>query len=478
MKKLLSMLGIALLMASCTDDYTDWADPITNGAEEPLGVGITASPAAAVDFATYTAEKVQLFTASVTGLDGGKAEYGAEITNEDGSKSIAIEVDENFMADRDELESAIYTLWGRRPIARTIPVNVVGLIEMNKMVIAATASTTFTATPDSPEIADAYYIVGGASGDWAGTAASKALKFSHSDKDVYDDPVFSIVMDAADGDTWFAIGDDKACDAITNDNNWSLLFGTKLGNGKNGTEGSLDRRTKLSDDGSFCVPGGHKKIRVVINMMDYTYQIQSLDFAQFVYFIGATDGWANAEQKLESANFDGVYTGYVYCADPNGWGNEFKFQRVAGSWDDEINSGTFTSGITGDFADGGGNIKATAGEGVYYVTLNLAENTLNAVHISNMNLVGDFNGWNAADDAQQMTWNATDYCFEISGAGVTSNGWKFTANNSWDINLGGNGGGTAIDNLVANGDNITVEGTTIKLYPTRKNSDKIYCTVK
>ena len=92
--------------------------------------------------------------------------------------------------------------------------------------------------------------------------------------------------------------------------------------------------------------------------------------------------------------------------------------------------------------------------------------------------MGDFNGWNAADDAQQMTWNATDYCFEISGAGVTSNGWKFTANNSWDINLGGNGGGTAIDNLVANGDNITVEGTTIKLYPTRKNADKIYCTVK
>ena len=32
-----------------------------------------------------------------------------------------------------------------------------------------------------------------------------------------------------------------------------------------------------------------------------------------------------------------------------------------------------TGGITGDFvADGGGNIKATAGEGVYFVTLNLA----------------------------------------------------------------------------------------------------------
>ena len=174
---------------------------------------------------------------------------------------------------------------------------------------------------------------------------------------------------------------------------------------------------------------------------------------------------------------DGVYTGYVYCADPNGWGNEFKFQRVAGSWDNEINSGTFTGGITGDFADGGGNIKATAGEGIYYVTLDLANNTLNAVKINNMNLVGDFNGWNPADDTKQMTWDANEYCYVITNAGVTANGWKFTANNDWGINLG-YGAGKSLTDLVANGGDITVVGYTIKLYPTRKNAYKIYCTVE
>ena len=90
-----------------------------------------------------------------------------------------------------------------------------------------------------------------------------------------------------------------------------------------------------------------------------------------------------------------------------------------------------------------------------------------------MNLVGDFNGWNQADDAQQMTWDAENYCFVIENAGVTANGWKFTTNNSWDINLGG-----TIGNLWANGDNLTVEGKTIKLYPTRKDNDNIYCTVE
>lgn len=232
-----------------------------------------------------------------------------------------------------------------------------------------------------------------------------------------------------------------------------------------------------NDGGNLVIEAvaGAKYYDVTFNMMELTWSYKAVSFDAFVYFIGATDGWTNAEQKLALTDQDaGIYTGYVYCADPNGWGNEFKFQKVAGDWGTEINSGHMTGGITGDFADGGGNFKANAGEGVYFVTLNLSVNSLNAVRITNMNLVGDFNGWNAADAAQQMTWNATDYCYEITGAGVTANGWKFTANNAWDINLGGD----ALTDLVANGSNIAVVGTTIKLYPTRKTSDKIYCTVE
>ena len=199
-------------------------------------------------------------------------------------------------------------------------------------------------------------------------------------------------------------------------------------------------------------------------------------FSDYVYFIGSTDGWAKADQKLALTGEDGIYTGFVYCADPNSWGNEFKFQRTAGSWDNEINTGTFTGGITGGFEGGlenTSNIIATGGEGVYYVTMDLKNNTLNGVKINNMNLVGDYNGWLPSDSTQQMTWNATDYCYEYTGAQVTSVGWKFAANNSWDINLGG----TSIDNLVQNGANITVVGDTIKLYPTRRTSNNIYCTV-
>jgi hypothetical protein len=72
-----------------------------------------------------------------------------------------------------------------------------------------------------------------------------------------------------------------------------------------------------------------------------------------------------------------------------------------------------------------------------------------------------------------MTWDAENLCFSISGAGVTANGWKFTANNDWGINLGGD-----IADLSQDGSNLTVTGTTIKLYPCRTTSDKIYCTVE
>jgi hypothetical protein len=126
-------------------------------------------------------------------------------------------------------------------------------------------------------------------------------------------------------------------------------------------------------------------------MLDQTYEVTPLNFDKYIFFIGATDGWTNAEQKLVGENFDGKYTGYLYCADPNGWGNAFKFQKIAGDWGSQLNSGSFTGGITGDFADGGDNINATAGEGVYYVEMDLIACTLKATFITNMNLVGDFN---------------------------------------------------------------------------------------
>ena len=211
---------------------------------------------------------------------------------------------------------------------------------------------------------------------------------------------------------------------------------------------------------------GSAAVRMVSEPLTVKVVPQAPKFAPFIYFIGATDGWSASDQKLVCPNGDGLYTGFCYVADPNGWGIAFKFQREAGSWDNEINANTFTtkSGVSGD-----NNIEV-AEEGVYYFEVNLANNSISAVKVNAMGIIGDFNGWGGD---VEMAWNATDYCFEVTNAGVNANGWKFRVNNDWGINLGG-----SVDNLVANGDNLSVVGKTIKLYPTRKTSDKIFCTVE
>jgi hypothetical protein len=108
----------------------------------------------------------------------------------------------------------------------------------------------------------------------------------------------------------------------------------------------------------------------------------------------------------------------------------------------------------------------------------VANGTISAVKVEKMGIIGDFNSWSGD---VLMTWNTNDLCYEVTGAGVNSNGWKFRVNSDWGINLGSNDTvepSSIINDLVANGKNIGVAGNTIKLYPCRNNSDKIYCTVE
>lgn len=217
---------------------------------------------------------------------------------------------------------------------------------------------------------------------------------------------------------------------------------------------------------------GSAAISLVADAFNVTIVPQKPQFDPFVFFIGATDGWNTPDQKLASVNGDGIYTGFLYIADPNGWGVEFKFQKRAGDWSDDsqLNSNNLND-ITGDFEKTGDNIKASKGEGVYYVELDLTKGTLNGILVETMSIIGDFNGWSG--DAE-MTWNATDFCYEVTNPGITANGWKFRVNKDWAINLGGK----TLTDLTAGGDNLSAVGTTVKLYPTRKTNDKIYCTVE
>lgn len=312
------------------------------------------------------------------------------------------------------------------------------------------------------DIEQNWYLTGSING-W--NNSDTTYKMTNDGRDPYENPTFTMRIPAPEDGSNIEF---KMTPESGLGGNWSKC----LAAGNNG-EGTFAYN---NEGGNLVIEAveGAKFYDVTFNMMALTWSYKAISFDPFVYFIGATDGWANAEQKLALTDEGaGIYTGYVYCADPNGWGNCFKFQKVAGDWGTEINSGHMTGGMTGGVGlhDGDTNFEIKDGEGVYFFTLNLSDNSLNALKVEKMGIIGDFNGWGGDVD---MTWNATDYCFEATGAGVTASGWKFRINADWAINLGG----ATLTDLVANGDNLTAVGNTIKLYPTRRTSDKIYCTVE
>lgn len=477
MKKLSLYISIALaglFMGSCSEDFKDWADPQTNPQEDAITIpGFTATAAQAIDFASVTTDSVNTFSLSSAALPEGFTLGNARIELTPQGVENATKTTVNTSLDGKgavaDLASVVESAYGKRPTARTFDAQVyVNAIKEGQAVLIDAGKINLVMTPKAPFIDAAYYLVGDmfTTDDVNGwNTISDKQKFKHSDKDVYEDPIFTITFETTKADQYWKIIPKANVDAGNTDASAAGVVGPKVDDGEDSMTDSL---TNVDAKPGKIAKAG--KYKLTLNMMDYTYTFEEVKYDPFIYFIGATDGWKSSDQKLALVDeAKGVYTGYVYVADPNGAGLQFKFQRVAGSWDNEINAGTFNT-FSDAATNENGNIGVNAGEGVYYFDVNLGEGTIKATKVETMGIIGQFNGWSS--DAV-MTWNAEEYCFEATNVGVTADGWKFRVNGGWDINLGG-----SLNNLTAGGDNIKVAGNTVKLYPTRKTNDNIYCTVE
>ena len=470
-KKILLGMTLLMSMVSCTEDYTDWANPQTNPQEEAVAFGNgSVTPVDVINLADVTEDKVQV--ASIVAPTSSNAAYAPIIKINLGDKTFDIDND-GKMATAD-LATYISEKYGKRPVERDINATLDAWVSNGSTTVKLATSEAFQvkAIPVAPVIDEGYYLVGDmfnveAVGDVAGVdgwnTVSAKQAFKHSDKDVYDDPVFTITFETTKANQYWKIIPKKNVDA---GNFWAAgVVGPKV-DGDDSMTGLL-----TSDDPKAGKIAKAGKYKLTINMMDYSYTLEEVNYDPFIYFIGSTDGWKSNDQKLALVDdAKGVYTGYVYLADPNAAGFEFKFQRAQGNWNTAIGAGTFVSFGGAAIGVDNGNIGVNAGEGVYYMDVNLSEGTITATKVETMGIIGGFNNW--AGDAV-MTWNAEEYCYEATNVGVTADGWKFRVNGDWPINLGG-----SLNNLTAGGDNIAVAGNTVKLYPTRKTKDNIYCTVE
>lgn len=447
-------------MASCDEDFNDVAAPQEWAQEEAITLpGLTISPVATVDLA-QAGDSVAIFSHSLsaalpenTTLDNFRVDLVAE------SGSATLNASTNGKVLTSELQSTIEELYGKRPTEREFAATIYANIMMNGQASLLKGETTVKAIPVAPQISNNYYLIGAPS-QWEATCVT--MPFNHSGKDVYEDPIFTIVFPVADGETWFAVTDDITVEKA----DWSYVFGCAEGNGNNGEEGNLKRRSDLGDDGSFkvVVDGDAKFIKMTLNMMDYTYKLEKLNFQEFIYVPGQHQGWnPETAQALQSPNFDGVYTGFCYL---NG---NFKFTKER-NWNGEYNFNDFATKDDIFFNNDGSNINISEA-GFYMITADVAASKLSAVKTS-WGIIGDAtaNGWDADQD---MTWSAEKGCWttEIT---LKDGTFKFRANDGWDINFGGDPA-----NLSAGGDNIPATAGTyvIDLFLERATTNNIYCVI-
>lgn len=198
-----------------------------------------------------------------------------------------------------------------------------------------------------------------------------------------------------------------------------------------------------------------------------TVNLVTPNFKEFFYEIGNESGWA-ASHALRSPDFDGKYEGFYYL---NG---EFKFKPNADNWNNDYEYNG--PGKIADI-DGGPNCP-DPGAGFYRINVNLGEGTYTLTKVESLSIIGSVLDANWSIDGD-MTYNATDGCWEWTGA-MAAGEFKIRMDHAWTISWGGTDSGTDYANLTYNnGKNLTVaEAGTYKVqfYLTYEGNNKVVIT--
>lgn len=474
--KYLAIAFAGVLMASCDEDFNDWASPIKNPEEVAItipGYTATAAEGAVIDMANAPA------TVKVLTLAGDALPEGFTLENirlkatpegVENAQTYEIDLENDGTVETATLNSLTEEVFGRRPVARTFNCKVlVDAVKDGQAVLINAGSIQIKVTPTAPHISQHYYLIGDIEGTSWGANVT-AMPFKHSDKDVYDDPVFTITFPVKEGDNWFAFIDDVTVEK----NDWAYVYACTDGNGENGETGKICRRNEIDNEGSFKVnvKGDAKYVKMTINLMDGTYKLEKINFALY-YEIGNESGWKTTN-ALCSPKLDENYQGYYWLD------GEFKFKPLPGTGSDDW-AGDLEFAGDNKVADipNGPNFTAPKA-GFYQINLDLNTNTYSLVAINSITCVGKHNDWNEKDEAQHMTYNATEGCWELTTK--LTNGFKFAANDDWALSWGGaDGNPEAYDNLtqfdgkdfnVPNGD-----GTyKIQLYLSYEGANRVVLT--
>ena len=439
-----------MAMVSCTEDYTDWGNPQTNPQEEAVAFGNgSVTPVNVINLAEVTTEKVKV--ASIVAPTSSNAAYTPTYKINFDGQSFDIDADGN-MAKAD-LVNYITGKYGKRPTERDIDATLDAWLSNGSTAAKMATSAKFQvkAIPEAPFIDAAYYLVGDLT-DWK---LDTNLKFAHSDADVYEDPVFTLMFTTTKDEQCWKIIPQGNVDA---GNIWAVENAPKgvVGieqDGDNAMSGKLLTTNSKGDKAGAGKIAKAGMYQMTINMMDYTYTIKQI--APEYYLVGKLQGWSDKPENktclmyAETPMVQSYTTQWKDDANLKIWlGSDFGvWANAYGAKDDGDNS------VEGKIA-GSGAIVCPEPGAFYTFKADFSTMTYKWTKLENQNpkafetvsLIGVGGKWNDGDDIDMTQVTPHNWFIETT---LPVGGFKIRANHGW--NEGGNWGYTADQKFTSTG---------------------------
>lgn len=441
MKKISLYVSIALaglFMGSCSDDFTNWANPQTNPQEDAITIpGFTATGVQAINFANVETDSVSTFTLSEAALPAGFTLDNArlELTPqgvENATKTTVNTSIEGKGAVAD-LSAAVVSVYGKRPSARTFDAQVyVNAVKDGQAVLIDAGKINLVMTPKAPFIDTNYYLVGQMT-DWS---LDTKFKFTHSDADVYEDPVFTIMFTTTDDNQYWKIIPQGNVDAgniwaVENDPKGVVGVETDGDAAMSGTLLTTTSKGQKANAGKIAKAGIYQ---MTINMMDYTYTIKQI--APEYYLVGKLQGWSDKlEGKTclmyaESAMVQSYTTQWNEDANLKIWlGSDF------GVWDNAYGAKVDGDNSVEGKIGGSGAIVCPEPGAFYTFKVDFSTMTYKWTKLENqtpkayehVGLIGVGNDWNNDVDMKEVTPH--NWFIETT---IPEGNFKIRANHEWD----------------------------------------------
>ena len=438
-KKILLGMTLLMSMVSCTEDYTDWGNPQSNPEEEAVSFGNgSVTPEGVINLEDVTGDKVKV--ASIVAPTSTKDSYKSSSfkINLDG-QSFDIDADGN-MAKAD-LVNYITGKYGKRPIEHDIDATLDAWLSNGSTAAKMATSAKFQvkAIPEAPFIDAAYYLVG----DLTEWKLDTKLKFAHSDADVYEDPVFTLMFTTTkDGQNWKIIPQGN----VDTGNIWAVENAPKgvVGIEQDGDNAMSGKLLTTNSKGNKAGAGKIAKAgmyQMTINMMDYTYTIKQI--APEYYLVGALQEWKADKPEYKTC--------LMYAETPmvqsytTKWNDAANLKIMLGSdfgkWENAYGSATMADANTPT-----GSLKSDnhAGAiicpepGAFYTfkadfsTMTYSWTKLenqNPTAYENVSLIGVGGKWSDGDDIDMTEVTPHNWFIEKN---IPEGSFKIRANHKWD----------------------------------------------